>query len=93
MATRAETETKPDALRREYAAWSKAQGLSLGIADEHIFDETLTEARRTWVRDFSRRWEEAARRWGRKRAESCFAGLWPPSFPKFIIIRRVRAST
>ena len=49
MATRAETETKPDALRREYAAWSKAQGLSLGIADEHIFDETLTEARRTWV--------------------------------------------
>ena len=47
MATRAETETKPDALRREYAAWSKAQGLSLGIADEHIFDETLTEARRT----------------------------------------------
>ena len=28
MATRAETETKPDALRREYAAWSKAQGLS-----------------------------------------------------------------
>jgi hypothetical protein len=61
MTTRAETETKLDALTREYAAWNKAQGLNLGSADEHLFDETLTEVQRAWVRDFSRRWEEAAK--------------------------------
>ncbi len=61
MATRAETEEKLNALTREYAAWNKAQGLNLGSADEHLFDEELTEAQRAWVRNFSRRWEEAAK--------------------------------
>jgi hypothetical protein len=49
-----------DALTREYAAWNKAQGLNLGSADEHMFDETLTEGQREWLRDFSRRWEDAS---------------------------------
>ena len=62
MTTQTETEATLDALTREYAAWNKTQGLTLGSADEHLFDETLTEAQRAWVRDFSRRWEEAAKR-------------------------------
>ena len=45
------------ALCDEYAAWNKAQGLNLGSADEHYFDEELTEAQRQWVRDFGRRWD------------------------------------
>lgn len=44
-------------LCNEYQAWNKAQGLSLGSADEHVDDESLTEAQRTWVRDFSTRWD------------------------------------
>jgi hypothetical protein len=44
----------------EYAEWNKAQGLSLGSADEHFFDESLTDEQRKWLRDFSRRWEIAA---------------------------------
>ena len=62
MTTQTETEATLDALTREYAAWNKEQGLNLGSADEHLFDETLTEAQRAWVRDFSRRWEETAKR-------------------------------
>ena len=61
MTTPAETETKLGALTREYAAWNKAQGLNLGSADEHLFAETLSEAQPAWVRDFSKRWEEAAK--------------------------------
>jgi hypothetical protein len=49
-----------DALTREYAAWNKAQGLNLGSADEHLFDETLTEEQREWLRSFHRRWEHAS---------------------------------
>jgi hypothetical protein len=29
----------------------------LGSADEHHHDESLTDAQRAWVRDFSARWE------------------------------------
>ena len=47
------------ALCAEYAAWNKSNGLNLGSADEHHFDEYLTEEQREWVRDFSARWEEA----------------------------------
>jgi len=49
-----------DALAREYAVWNKAQGLNLGSADEHLFDETLTEKQREWLQDFCRRWESAS---------------------------------
>jgi hypothetical protein len=55
-----EIDSELDALTREYAAWNKAQGLDLGSADEHLFDETLTEGQREWLRDFSRRWEDAS---------------------------------
>jgi len=41
----------------EYALWNKANGLNLGSADEHLFDDTLTAAQREWLSDFCRRWE------------------------------------
>lgn len=44
------------ALVEEYTAWNKAQGLDLGSADEHCYDEDLTEEQRVWVRDFCERW-------------------------------------
>ena len=55
-----EIDAELNALTREYAAWNKAQGLNLGSADEHLFDETLTEEQRAWLRDFSQRWEDAS---------------------------------
>ena len=48
------------ALTREYSDWNKAQGLSLGSADEHLSDETLTAEQRAWLRNFSQRWEGAS---------------------------------
>ena len=39
-----EIEAELAVLTREYAAWNKAQGLSLGSADEHLFDENLPAA-------------------------------------------------
>lgn len=51
-----------DSLTDEYTAWNKAQGLDLGSADEHMFDESLTEEQRQWVHDFCARWEEAEAR-------------------------------
>jgi len=47
-------------LTDEYETWNKAQGLTLGSADEHFFDESLTDAQRAFLRDFSQRWERAA---------------------------------
>lgn len=47
------------ALTQEYADWNKANGLNLGSADEHHFDESLTDAQRAWLRAFSERWERA----------------------------------
>lgn len=44
----------------EYAAWNKAQGLNLGSADEHLFDENLTDEQREWLRVFCERWESVA---------------------------------
>ncbi|MGD0192889.1 MAG: hypothetical protein ABSD74_19300 [Rhizomicrobium sp.] len=55
-----EIEAELMVLCQEYEAWNKAQGLKLGSADEHLFDESLTEEQRAWVRDFSRRWDETA---------------------------------
>jgi hypothetical protein len=56
----AEIDTELAELTREYSEWNKAQGLKLGSADEHLFDETLTEKQRAWLRDFSQRWEGAS---------------------------------
>ena len=56
----AEIEAELAGLTKEYAAWNKAQGLSLGSADEHLFDEDLTDAQRAWLKDFSQRWEDAS---------------------------------
>jgi hypothetical protein len=50
-------DTARDRMIAEYSDWNHAQGLDLGSADEHLFDESLTEAQRAWVRDFSERWE------------------------------------
>ena len=55
-----EIDVELTALTREYEAWQKEQGLKLGSADEHIFDENLTEAQRKWLRKFSARWEGAS---------------------------------
>lgn len=45
----------------EYNAWNRAQGLALGSADEHLFDEDLTDDQRRWLADFCKRWEAADR--------------------------------
>ncbi len=50
-----------NALIDEYQAWNKANGLNLGSADEHLWDESLTVEQRRWLADFSDRWEEAER--------------------------------
>jgi hypothetical protein len=44
----------------EYETWNKINGLDLGSADEHLFDEDLTDAQRAWLRNFSARWEQVA---------------------------------
>lgn len=49
-----------DALTAEYTAWNKANGLDLGSADEHLFDDDLTEEQRAWLVDFSERWQQAS---------------------------------
>jgi hypothetical protein len=49
-------------LCKVYADWNQANGLNLGSADEHWFDEDLTEEQRAWVREFSSRWDAAAAR-------------------------------
>jgi hypothetical protein len=49
-------------LTREYETWNKAQGLNLGSADEHLFDENLTETQRGFVQRFCRRWENSLTR-------------------------------
>jgi hypothetical protein len=50
-------DTARDRMIMEYSDWNAAQGLDLGSADEHLWDESLTEAQRKWVCDFSERWE------------------------------------
>ena len=47
-------------LTAEYAAWKKANGLDLGSADEHLFDDALTEEQRLWLCVFVERWEQSA---------------------------------
>ena len=57
LSENARVAAKLAALCDEYEAWNAANGLNLGSADEHLFDESLTPAQLAWVRDFSRRWE------------------------------------
>jgi hypothetical protein len=51
-----------DELTREYATWNERNGLALGSADEHLFDEDLTAAQLAWLRNFSERWEQVCKR-------------------------------
>lgn len=56
----------------EYVRWNAAQGLNLGSADEHIFDENLTAEQRAWLADFGQRWDNATdteRAWADAEAE------------------------
>jgi hypothetical protein len=46
-------------LIHEYANWKRTNGLRLGSAYEHMWDDNLTNQQRAWLRDFVRRWEEA----------------------------------
>lgn len=46
-----------ESLTQEYESWNKVQGLSLGSADEHLHDESLSQSQRAWLRNFSQRWE------------------------------------
>lgn len=61
---------KPDELNPEtcrtlddlcdvYAAWMKRQGVTLGSADEHLTDESLTEEQQNWLAQFVRLWDPA----------------------------------
>ena len=43
----------------EYMAWNKANGLDLGSAEEHLFDESLTAEQQDWLADFCKRWQAA----------------------------------
>ena len=45
-------------LAEEYAAWKKSNGLNLGSADGHHFDEDLTDEQSAWLYDFCNRWDE-----------------------------------
>ena len=70
MTTMNEIEDKLDALIAEYEAWQKQQGLNLVSPHEGIpFDENMTDAQRTWLRDFAQRWESATRVLGLLRSE------------------------
>lgn len=47
-----------DGLTEVYTRWNKANGLSLGSADEHLHDKSLTKAQRDWLWAFFVIWEE-----------------------------------
>lgn len=49
------------ALCDEYADWNRRNGLNLSSADEHLFDEDLTQPQRDYLRDFCKRWDEATK--------------------------------
>ena len=49
-----------DGLIGEYHLWLEKNGRTdLGSADEHLFDESLTDDQRAWLKDFNARWESA----------------------------------
>jgi hypothetical protein len=51
--------TTLDQLCNEYMDWNDKNGLRLGSADEHLFDENLTVAQRAWLHEFCERWDAA----------------------------------
>lgn len=57
-----ESEDSTAAMCDEYLVWNEANGLHLGSADAHLFDDDLTEQQRRWLSAFSQRWEHAQRR-------------------------------
>lgn len=67
-------------LTAEYAAWNKANGLNLGSADEHLFDDDLTEAQLSWLTRFCARWEHAAEveRGQARITNDAFLYVWGP---------------
>ncbi len=44
-------------LTAEYNIFNLENSLHLGAADEHLFDERLTDEQRLWLVDFCRRWK------------------------------------
>ncbi len=56
--------TRMDLLCDVYENFNKSHSLNLGSADEHLFDEDLTETQRQWIRRFNSTWERAALRAG-----------------------------
>lgn len=44
----------------EYQTFCLNNDLQLGSADEHLFDENLTDEERLWLVDFCARWESVA---------------------------------
>lgn len=46
-----------DILVTVYTAWMEKHNLMLGSAEEHIYDETLTQEERDWIRAFCNLWE------------------------------------
>lgn len=57
-----------DDLIHEYQRWNKANGLDLGSADEHLFDENLNETQQAYLQGFCRRWDECMEREDMERA-------------------------
>lgn len=41
-----------------YTKFNKVNGLNLGSADEHLFDEDLTKEQRNWLQRFINTWEQ-----------------------------------
>ncbi len=44
-----------------YTNFNIANGLDLGSADEHMFDEDLTDEQRQWLQRFVDAWERVSR--------------------------------
>jgi hypothetical protein len=62
----------------EYAAWQTANDLDLGSADDHLFDETLTDEQRAWLFAFCQRWTAAERATQDAILKDVFANGGPP---------------
>lgn len=45
----------------EYQKFMAEHGLSLGSADEHVFDDDLKPELRDWLRAFCNRWDQNER--------------------------------
>jgi hypothetical protein len=47
-------------LESEYQTFNLRHHLKLGSAEDHLFDEMLTDSERLWLVDFVRRWKSVA---------------------------------